>query len=116
MKVVINKCYGGFGLSHEAVVKYAHLSGLTLISEQRESSVIQYNYYIASENGKNEFFHDSLIARNDPNLIKVIEQLGPLASGRFSKLNIVEIPDDIEWSVEEYDGNEWVAEKHRIWS
>jgi len=30
-------------------------------------------------------------------------------------LKVVEIPDDVEWNVQEYDGNEWVAEKHRIW-
>ena len=27
----------------------------------------------------------------------------------------VEIPDDVEWQIEEYDGSEWIAEKHRIW-
>jgi hypothetical protein len=30
-------------------------------------------------------------------------------------LTIVDIPDDIEWQIEEYDGMEWVAEVHRIW-
>ncbi len=30
MEIVINKCYGGFGLSHKAVMKYAELKGLTL--------------------------------------------------------------------------------------
>jgi hypothetical protein len=29
---------------------------------------------------------------------------------------VIEIPDDVEWEVEEYDGLEWVAEKHRTWS
>jgi len=28
---------------------------------------------------------------------------------------VVEIPDDIEFVIEEYDGIEWVAEKHRVW-
>lgn len=30
MKVVINKCYGGFGLSHQAVMEYAKRKGMTL--------------------------------------------------------------------------------------
>lgn len=30
MKVVINSCYGGFGLSHEAILNYAELVGITL--------------------------------------------------------------------------------------
>jgi hypothetical protein len=29
---------------------------------------------------------------------------------------VVEIPDGIEWSIQEYDGLEWVAEKHRTWA
>ena len=53
--------------------------------------------------------------RADPNLIKVVEELGEEASGRLSKLKIVEIPDGVEWTIEEHDGNEWVAEKHRTW-
>ena len=32
-----------------------------------------------------------------------------------STLKIIEIPDDVDWIIEEYDGNEWVAEKHRTW-
>jgi len=31
-------------------------------------------------------------------------------------LKIVDIPDGVEWEIEEYDGMEWVAEKHRTWS
>jgi hypothetical protein len=30
-------------------------------------------------------------------------------------LAIVEIPDDVQWIIEENDGMEWVAEKHRTW-
>ncbi len=33
----------------------------------------------------------------------------------FAKLKVVEIPDDVDWEVENYDGIEWIAEKHRIW-
>jgi hypothetical protein len=38
-----------------------------------------------------------------------------LANGSFSRLKIVEIPDGVEWTIQEFDGNEWVAEKHRTW-
>ncbi len=30
MKVVINRCFGGFGLSHEGILKYAEIKGITL--------------------------------------------------------------------------------------
>jgi hypothetical protein len=56
------------------------------------------------------------IARDNPHLVQVVEQLGAAASARYSKLKVVEVPDDVEWTLEEYDGCEWVAENHRTWS
>lgn len=53
--------------------------------------------------------------RTDKDLINVIEKLGKKANSRFSKLKIIEIPDDVEWEIEEYDGLEHIAEKHRTW-
>lgn len=55
------------------------------------------------------------IARDDADLIAVVEELGDRASGRYASLRIVEIPDDVKWKIEEYDGNEHVAEIHRNW-
>ena len=54
--------------------------------------------------------------RNDPDLIKVVEELGEKANGECAKLKIVEIPDGIEWEISEYDGIESVEEKHRSWN
>jgi hypothetical protein len=36
MKVVIDRCYGGFGLSHEAVMRYFEIKGITVYPEQGE--------------------------------------------------------------------------------
>jgi hypothetical protein len=41
--------------------------------------------------------------------------LGRAASDPLAQLQVVEIPDGVEWQIEEYDGVEWVAEKHRTW-
>lgn len=90
MKIVINRCYGGFGLSPEAILKYTELKG------------IEYNDFIGSE-------------RNDPILVQLVEEMGSKSCANFSKLKIVEIPDDVEWQIAEYDGSEWVEEKHRTW-
>jgi hypothetical protein len=84
MKIVINKCYGGFGLSEKALE------------------------YIGIEN-------DYTINRDDPRLIECVEKLGLEANSGYSELKIVEIPDDVEWIIQEYDGIEWIAEKHRTW-
>lgn len=89
MKIVINKCHGGFGLSQLATQRFRDLGGHTSYGE--------------------------LNMRINPILIETIEELGKDASGKYSNLVIIEIPDDVEWQIEEYDGYEWVAEKHRTW-
>ena len=59
--------------------------------------------------------HFSITGRDDPFLVQAVEELGEKANTKISDLKIVEIPDDVEWEIQEYDGSEWVAEKHRVW-
>ena len=93
MKVVINRCFGGFGLSDEAMQLYAAKKGIKL-----------------------EGFYDWEISRNDPVLVEVVEHLGESANGWAADLKVVEIPDGVDWYVEDYDGVEHIAERHRTWS
>lgn len=114
MKVVINSSYGGFGLSDAAIEKYAELKGITLVSELDKYKFT--NYYVDSINNDN-YFSPREIPRADPELVATVEVLGTQdASGKYAKLVVVEVPDDVEWHIEEYDGLEWVAENHRTWS
>lgn len=105
MKVVINKCYGGFSLSKEACEMYAKAKGIS-VGEWNDT----WGFY---EGGQ---FYDREIPRNDPVLVDIVEQLRNKASGGCAELSIVEIPDGVDWCVEEYDGKEWIAETHRTWS
>ena len=98
-QIVINVRHGGFGLSQQAMLKYVELSGKSF--EQHEYGQIQHGYDLA---------------RNDPTLVEVVEQLGQAANGPYAKLKVVTIPDDVEWTIMEYDGWEWVAEAHRTWN
>ena len=41
--------------------------------------------------------------------------MGEHSWGPHAELLVVEIPDDVEWYIEEYDGREWIAERHRVW-
>jgi hypothetical protein len=64
-----------------------------------------------------QLFSDRTIDRDDPVLVQAVRELGSKrASSRFAELKIIEIPADVAWQIEEYDGAEWVAEKHRVWS
>ena len=61
------------------------------------------------------FFYERDLDRDDKTLVQVVKELGKDANGRHANLEVVEIPDDVEWCLEEYDGIEWVAEQHRTW-
>lgn len=139
MKVVINKCYGGFGLSHEAQLRYLELAGkkVWVMSQEHEALLGPLYSLVAPEQRLNDThnwhemtiderkeynrkyseqtFNDSDLKRDDPLLVRVVEEMGGGANGRSSSLKIVEIPDGVEWEIEEYDGNEWVSEAHRTW-
>jgi hypothetical protein len=114
VKIVINSDYGGFSLSDEAILEYGRLKGLNLVKDENTnwSISIFYKGTVAKEN----YFEDREIPRNDPALVEVVEVLGEAANGFAANLKIVEIPEDVEWCVEENDGREWVSEKHRTWS
>ena len=131
MKLVINKCYGGFGLSSDAILKLINFDCRS-IKIQTESSYTSENLIdkknheeIGSGFTKGRFenvlYKDGLVyryndeSRADPILIQVVEIMGKEANGSNAKLSIVEIPDDIEYTIEEYDGIEWVAEAHKTW-
>jgi len=69
-----------------------------------------------NEKWRNERLYDREISRNDEALVQTVEELGSdKASGRFADLKIVNIPDGVEWEIDEYDGMEKVAEVHRTW-
>lgn len=113
MKIVINTCFGGFGLSDEAIRLYAQLAGIALVEGPRDYGVTC--FYIGSVTEDN-YFTEYDLARDDGFLIEVVETLGEKANTRYAHLKVVEIPDDVEWQIEEYDGIEHIAEKHRTWS
>ena len=49
MKIVINICYGGFGLSHKGMMKYAELKGLKLYPYKDDYKNKKIIYFIDSE-------------------------------------------------------------------
>ena len=139
MELVINNCFGGFSLSAEAEDMYAAGKGLTLYRYEQtkykhRDGVDEYVRVNAADAGlfyhaytqdhgekcaelpdDDSYWSDHDIKRDDPLLIEVVRNLGKAASGQFAALKIVEIPDGVEYEINEYDGNEHVAEAHRTW-
>jgi hypothetical protein len=125
-KIVYNACYGGFGLSHEAVMRYAEIKGMTLYSEK--TSLLTHYYHCPPEDYKrireeveanpvragsyvlsnSLYFSYRNIERTDPALVQVVEELGEAAGGQFAKLCIKELPAGTLYRIDEYDGYETV--------
>lgn len=130
MKIILNKCYGGFDVSKEAYMLYAKKKGLELyqyasdfvnfkkcIYKKTNDETLFKNYFIKDmgdnieiSNEDYEKYHLYLDDehRQDPILIEVIEELGEKASGRFGRLEVVEIPDNWYYKIDEYDGVETI--------
>jgi hypothetical protein len=136
-EIVINKCFGGFGLSHEGVVYYAKKKEIKLFpyifevpnsipvfigkrkltKKEKESVHLYYTTKIVNS-GKElnkYYFSERDIERDDPALIQTVKCLGKKSWGEFAKLKVVKIPDDVDWELSEYDGVESVTEKKRSW-
>jgi hypothetical protein len=118
-KVVINSCYGGFSLSEKAFVEYLKRKGINCVTEVNEFGWVDfYKNSISDENYISHYDYVSpsnLITREDPDLIAIIEEIGEESFGMFASLKIVEIPDDVEYEITEYDGLETIREKCRTW-
>lgn len=143
MKVVINRCHGGFGLSREACQRYWDIKGTQVWIEDNTKfkSLGLFTVWLLPPEGRIELkegeafysmsmedrqaynkayseqtWYDHNVVRNDPLLVQVVEELGDKANGGHAELAVVEIPDEVQWTVEEYDGWEHIAEVHRTWS
>ncbi len=83
MKIVVNRCFGGYSLSTQAMNMYRELSGNT-------DPEFKYHH----------------IERNDPIFVDIVERLGEDASGPYGYLEVFEIPDGLSYEISEYDGLE----------
>jgi len=86
-RVVINTCYGEFGLSKQAEVMYRGLTG-----------------------------HITPRTRDCEHLIEVVQSLGHKANGPYADLKIVKIPAHIRWEIINKEGREEIQELPKRWS
>lgn len=141
-KIAINRCWGGFGLSPIATqlylkklgkkcffykqTKYAHQgkeehTKVSLEEAEKENFVSVYTKDIGKTFEKHidkyYWYNNFYEKRDDKLLIEVIEEVGAKkASQKLGNIRIVEIPDDIEYEIDDYDGMESVHEKHRVFT
>jgi hypothetical protein len=137
MKVILNKCYGGFGVSQEAYELYAKKKGIEIFFYKFECENDKPKYrktntgisifntiftkdfgdYVemSDDNFEKYYLYLDKSHRKDPILIEVVEELGKSASGPFAELKVVNIPDDMEYEIDDYDGMETLHQKVEKW-
>ena len=147
MKIILNKCYGGFDVSPAGYQLYAKKKGFELYpyiitsdpefkydvdkyyykkikwEETRYGSVHYLKKDLGDEISKelfeeiadNDYFWISSKYRTDSTLIEVVEELGNKASGPCGELRVVEIPDDLDYVIDEYDGIETLHQRVKEW-
>lgn len=130
-KIVYNACYGGFGLSKEAVQRYFEIKNQQVwiehdkkfrsldmftvwltppeerLAENKDFYSMSMDERIAHNKAYSEqtWYYGS-ISRHDPVLVQVVEELGEKANGRYANLQIAEV--DGPYRIDEYDGFESV--------
>jgi len=139
-KIVINDGFGGFGVSvgalKQLIDRGSQLVEKNTIAEffgergLRKEEWSEWKYGYQKHRMYTGLMKDGFVytcgsrcpdnGRECPILIDLVEEatrkdtLGEI-NGQCASLKVVEIPDDVDYEIEEYDGNEWVAEKHRVW-
>ena len=154
MKLVINGCYGGFGLSARAVARIAEIEGrpcfffrrdmgaglhapqipttmeeieddqkyirigmwsaydipdISILPSQEDWHSKSMDERRASNEEWNKHSHESRYDRDKRHyapLVQAVEELGERANGGFAKLKVVDIPDGVDYEIDEYDGVE----------
>ena len=116
-KIVINKCYGGFSLTARGTKKYLKERGVEFRSKPSRFGLEPDDQdFEIKKNGTWEGFWYNDISRDDSVLVALVEKFGNDISTSCSSLEVVKIPNKTKWQIDEYDGIEWVAEKHRTWA
>lgn len=126
MKIIVNRCFGGYGLSTAVGEWLRDNKGWNILvfdKWEEEMDLEAYdgwthkdgmfcNFHVGDNKlGDNVVYGD----RTNLELIECIEALGEAANSFGAKLEVVQVPDDVEWEIQEYDGIESIHEKHRSW-
>ena len=131
MKVVINRCYGGFSLSAAGTKEFYKRKGKKCYffagmgrepyrkaTERDLAGMFWHCFDIPNPNRKasdRHYLTNRPDDRCDPDLIATVEKLGEKANGQCAELEIVEIPDGVDYNIADYDGMESIHESHRSW-
>ena len=113
-KIVISRCFGGFGLSVDARREYLTRAGKKWSERPGEFALLGPTFTVDGE----DYWSERDLSRSDPVLVALVEERGSdWASGDHARLEVVELPAGTLYRIDEYDGNESVETRDAIdWS
>ena len=107
MKILLNKCPGAFDLSEKALIQWAQKKQLPLYVTR---GIPDDTFFIKAKSARQSPEDGKVkmeeMSRIDPDLIEIVSILKKDADTIYSKLDIVEIDDNISYTIEENDGFE----------
>jgi len=137
MKILLNKCFGGFTISSDAYSLYCEKKNIECHFYKENSwNILQkctfeqvqkdpYCYCVSKDLGNRADYNTlskyiikdprDYDLRTDKTWIEVVEELGEKVDTWASNICVIEIPDGIEYEIHDYDGFETVYEKGRCW-
>jgi hypothetical protein len=141
VRIVINRCYGGFSLSPEAALWLFergfdqegfktpagdYFNSWLASGNEHDIALKNWREYLLSDRKHTSFVtvfspDEKFVLsirpkdRTHPLLVECVETMGDAASSDLADLEVIEIPDGIHWAIDEYDGIESVHEVHRSW-
>lgn len=111
-KVVYNSRHGGYGVDEEAV-KWMREQG----DEDAKEATLTGEYYDDGSGPRDSYLDNiSSIPRTNELLVALVEgeaDYGGKVSGSHASLRVAEVPDGVDWVIDQYDGKETVKEKYR---
>jgi len=127
-RVVYNSCFGGFGF-HEKAVRWVreHKDSLTdeygkEDVEEIANSTLSGERYPDGSGPKAEhhtYINGLNLTRDNRLLADIVsretEYTGPV-DGSHANLRVAEVPNGVDWRINEYDGNETVEEQTQTFS
>lgn len=105
-KVVINTCFGNFGLSDEAIRMYLEIKEIPF--EEHKSWRGRTMFCSPGGEDWDLWFTVNKMNRDDPALVKVVETLGFLADGNLANLKIFELEKGTRYRINKDEGKEWI--------
>lgn len=136
MKIMLNKCYGGFGFSYDFWLRYyKEVKNIELYIYKREydygdimiykkvseiekrssffSSIILSSVDLGDRVNQDSLYNSEFIIspsarelREDKNAIRIFEENPELYNGWAANIVVVDIPDGMKYTISDYDGIE----------